>query len=264
MGKKGNRGARGGKIEREKKGRGKREDGGKWRTGRETEDEREEERGRNNAMELGAAAELLSQRRKGEANVTHGGKEGAAVEPRPFALFVYLRCWFAAAAIESDAAEEESFLFRRRRRRPWLLLFIWLELVTGGEKRLHHPLRFDIEPLFLTLVTRIDATATVSVALKSPLQLPVTLEVNQLFNDNRNDIRAKAEDGGFVPPAVRTVVLSRSRIGKDGGLIPLACSGQGWWFNSRLSMEPTDKDGGLIPLIRVGSGNIIDALAHGQ
>ncbi|QHN86264.1 uncharacterized protein DS421_16g544620 [Arachis hypogaea] len=78
---------------------------------------------------------------------------------------------FAAAAVESDAAEEESFLFRRRRRRPWLLLFIWLELVTGGEKQLHHPLRFDIEPLFLTLI--IDAAAAVSVALKSPLQLPV-------------------------------------------------------------------------------------------
>nr|XP_029150115.1 uncharacterized protein LOC112763463 [Arachis hypogaea] len=40
----------------------------------------------------------------------------------------------------------------------------------GGEKRLHHPLRFDIEPLFLTLI---DAAAAVSVALKSPLQLPV-------------------------------------------------------------------------------------------
>ncbi|XP_016179216.1 uncharacterized protein LOC107621717 isoform X1 [Arachis ipaensis] len=83
---------------------------------------------------------------------------------------------FAAAAIESDAAEEESFLFRRRRRRRWLLLFIWLleslqlELVTGGEKRLHHPLRFDIEPLFLTLI---DAAAAVSVALKSLLQLPI-------------------------------------------------------------------------------------------
>nr|XP_025668865.1 uncharacterized protein LOC112767198 [Arachis hypogaea] len=92
MGKKGNKGARGGKTEREKKGRGKREDGGKRRTGRETEDEGEEERGRNNVMELGAAAELLSQRRKGEANVTHGGEEGAAVEPRPVALFVYRRC----------------------------------------------------------------------------------------------------------------------------------------------------------------------------
>ncbi|XP_072065402.1 uncharacterized protein [Arachis hypogaea] len=121
-------------------------------------------------MELGAAAELLSQRRKGEANVTHGGEEGAAVEPRPVAVvrvsplpfaegetrredadlhhraslsssslhhcrsLFPLPSGFAAAAIESDAAEEESFLFRRRRRRPWLLLFIWLELVTGGEK----------------------------------------------------------------------------------------------------------------------------------
>ncbi|XP_016183381.1 uncharacterized protein LOC107625286 isoform X2 [Arachis ipaensis] len=77
---------------------------------------------------------------------------------------------FAAAAIESDAAEEESFLFHCRRRRPWLLLFIWLEFVTGGEKRLHHPLHFDIEPLFLTII---DAAAAVPVALKSPLQLPV-------------------------------------------------------------------------------------------
>ncbi|XP_020971460.1 uncharacterized protein LOC107628308 [Arachis ipaensis] len=113
-------------------------------------------------MELGAAAELLSQRRKGEANVTHGGEEGAAVEPRPVAVvrvsplpfaegetrredadlhhraslsssslhhcrsLFPLPSGFAAAAIESDAAEEESFLFRRRRRRPWLLLFIWL------------------------------------------------------------------------------------------------------------------------------------------
>ncbi|XP_020960135.1 uncharacterized protein LOC107648742 [Arachis ipaensis] len=44
-------------------------------------------------MELGAAAELLWQRRKGEANVTHRGEEGAAVEPRPFTLFVYRRCY---------------------------------------------------------------------------------------------------------------------------------------------------------------------------
>ena len=36
----------------------------------------------------------------------------------------------------------------------------------------------------------------------------------------------KVRDGGFIPPAVRTVVLSRSRIdklfSKDGGVIPLA------------------------------------------
>ncbi|QHO12191.1 uncharacterized protein DS421_15g504770 [Arachis hypogaea] len=133
-------------------------------------------------MELGAAAELLSQRRKGEANMTHRGEEGVAVEPRPVAVVrvspLPFAEGFAAAAIESDAAEEESFLFRRRRRRPWLLLFIWLELVTGGEKRLHHPLLLwcyaEIAEIAVAAsVTRIDAAAAVPVALKLPLQLPV-------------------------------------------------------------------------------------------
>ncbi|QHO23960.1 uncharacterized protein DS421_12g368140 [Arachis hypogaea] len=151
-------------------------------------------------MELGAAAELLSQRRKGEANVTHGGEEGAAVEPRPVAVvrvsplpfaegetrredadlhhraslsssslhhcrsLFPLPSGFAAAAIESDAAEEESFLFRRRRRRPWLLLFIWVILWCYAE---------IAEIAVAASVTRIDVAAAVPVALKSPLQLPV-------------------------------------------------------------------------------------------
>ncbi|XP_020961643.1 uncharacterized protein LOC107610182 [Arachis ipaensis] len=151
-------------------------------------------------MELGAAAELLSQRRKGEANVTHGGEEGAAVEPRPFALFVYRRC--CSLRVRREEKMLTCTIVPRYLRRAFIivapysrchqhLLPLPLRVTQqrrsrsssaavagdlgcccsyGGEKRLHHPLRFDIEPLFLTLI---DAAAAVSVALKSPLQLPV-------------------------------------------------------------------------------------------
>ncbi|QHO23970.1 uncharacterized protein [Arachis hypogaea] len=107
--------------------------------------------------------------RREDANLHHRASLSSSSLHHCRSLFP-LPSGFVATAIKSDAAEEESFLFRRRRRRPWLLLFIWLELVTGGEKRLHHPIHFDIEPLFLTLI---DAAAAVLVALKSPLQLPV-------------------------------------------------------------------------------------------
>ncbi|QHO12379.1 Phospholipid-transporting ATPase [Arachis hypogaea] len=58
---------------------------------------------------------------------------------------------------ESDVTEEEPFLCCRRWK-PWLppsLLYslesLQLELVTGGGKRLYQPLRFDTEPVFITL-----------------------------------------------------------------------------------------------------------------
>ncbi|RYR65710.1 hypothetical protein Ahy_A03g011640 isoform A [Arachis hypogaea] len=150
-----------------KKGNGKKKE-------RETEDKGEEERRRNSAVELGAAGELLSQRKKGEANVTHEGEGGAAVEPRPVAVVRASPLSFAegetqredadlhhrASLLSSrlhhcrtlfplpsgDAAEEESFLCRCCYRKSWLLPSFMLKLVTGKDKLLRHPLRSNTEP----------------------------------------------------------------------------------------------------------------------